>query len=110
LEVALLVARLGDQQSDFDQREDDAAEVVRAGDAPVAQHVGREQAELLPREIAAGPGELRSGHMTPEVQTRLEIFDRREHEEKAALVVWSATRANAREHIIGKLQFGHSVS
>ena len=58
VEILLLVARLGDQQADLDQGEDDAAEVLGPRDAPVRQHVRREQPELLAREVAAGPGQL----------------------------------------------------
>src|SRR4029453_6199810 len=73
------------------------------------EDVRREESELLPREIATGPGELGAGHVAPEVEAGLEILDRREHEEKGALVVGTAPRANAREDVVGELQFRHAV-
>ena len=71
------------------------------------QHVRGEQPELLPREVAAGPGELGTGDVAPGLQPGLEILDRREHEEVAALVVLPAPRTDAGHHIIGELQFVH---
>src|SRR6476660_2507115 len=109
LEVLDLVARLGDQQPDLDQREHDAAEVLRPGDAPVRQHGLGQQAELIPGEVAAGPGELGAAHVTPDLQTGLQILDGGEHEQEPALVVGSTSRADARENVIGELQLVHAV-
>src|SRR5205823_11404979 len=65
LEVRGLVARLAGQQADIDQREDDAAQVVGAGDTPVREDGRREQAELVEREVAACPGEFGPGEVAP---------------------------------------------
>src|SRR2546428_11837337 len=87
LEVLPLVARLAREQPDVDQGEYDVPEVVGAGDPPMVEHGGREQPELLQREIAARPRELRPAQMAARRQPPLRILERREHEQVAALVI-----------------------
>src|SRR4051812_29587118 len=108
LEVGFGIARLGDQQADVHQGEHDSPEILGPADAPVRQHVGGEEPELLPGEIAAGPGELGSGDVAPGLESRLEIFDRREHEEIRALVVLPAPRPDPGQDVLSELQLAHS--
>ena len=58
-EVGLVIAGLGHQHPDLHQGEHHAAEILGPGDAPVAEHARRQQPELLPGEVAAGPGGAR---------------------------------------------------
>src|SRR3712207_6184293 len=56
-----LVARVGreaDEEAEVHQREHDVAEVRGAPDAPVVEHLAREDAEAIEREVAARGGEL----------------------------------------------------
>src|SRR3989454_1007213 len=87
IEVLDPVAVLAGEEADVDEHEDDAAEVLRRGDAPVGEHGRSEQAELLQREIAARPGELAAGEMAAGGEPALRVFQRREHEEIGALVI-----------------------
>src|SRR3712207_788802 len=69
-EVGLVVAGLGDEEPDVHQREDDPAEVLGPVHAPVPQHMGREEPELLPSEVPAGPGQLGPTHVTSHLEAR----------------------------------------
>src|SRR3954469_4880209 len=107
LEVGFGIARLGHQQADIHQGEHDSSEVLGPADAPVRQHVGGEEPELLPGEIAAGPGELGPGDVAPGIEPRLEIFDRGEHEEIRALVVLPAPCPDPGQDVLSELQLAH---
>ena len=93
---------------DLHQREDDAAEILGARDAPVREHVRRQETELLAGEIPAGPRQLGAGHVAPDLQTRLQILDGGEHEQEAALVIRAAPRPDPRENVVGELQLVHA--
>src|SRR2546430_2546240 len=107
IEVFDLVARLSRQQADVDQGEDDVAEVLGAGDPPVAQHGGREQPELVEREVATGPGELRPAQVAARGQLALGVLERREHEQIAALLVAAVLLADALERFLQRSEIAH---
>src|SRR5438552_13373048 len=107
LEVLGLVARLAGQQSDVDQREDDAAQVVGAGDTPVGEDGRREQSELVEREVAAGPGELGPGEVAPGGELPLRVLERRQHEQVAALGVAPLLLPDARERLLQRGEVAH---
>src|SRR2546429_1715967 len=107
IEVFDLVARLSRQQADVDQGEDDVAEVLGAGDPPVAQHGGREQPELVEREVATGPGELRPAQVAACGQLALGVLERREHEQVAALVVAAVLLADPLERFLQRREVAH---
>src|SRR5256884_5360419 len=107
LEVLELVARLARQQSDIDQREDDAAEVFGAGDTPVREDGRREQAELVEREVAARPGELGSGDVATRGELPLGVLERRQHEQVAALGVAPLLLLDARERLFQRREIAH---
>src|SRR2546426_241047 len=107
IEVFDLVARLSRQQADVDQGEDDVAEVLGAGDPPVAQHCGREQPELVEREVATGPGELRPAQVAARGQLALGVLERREYEQIAALLVAAVLLADAVERFLQRREIAH---
>src|SRR5213594_866393 len=107
LEVLALVARLARQQPHVDQGEHDVPEVVGAGDSPVVQHGGRQQPELLEREIAAGPGELRPAQVAARRQPPLRILERREHEQVAALVIAAVLLPDPLERLLQRGEVAH---
>src|SRR6266516_3344981 len=86
IEILDPVALLPGEEADVDEHEDDAAEVLRGGDAPVGEDGRREQAELVEREIAARPGELAAGEMAAGGEPPLGILQRSKDEEIGALV------------------------
>jgi hypothetical protein len=49
----------------------------------VREHRLGQEAELIPGEVAAGPGELGAAHVAPDLEARLQILDGGEHEQKA---------------------------
>ena len=107
LEVGLEVARLGHQQSDLHQGEDDSAYIFRASDAPVGQHSLSEEAELLRGKIPAGPGQL--GARSRGGESRDGSAETRwcQYEEVRALVIRSSPGANSCHHVVGQLQLVH---
>src|SRR6267378_4453126 len=107
IEVFDLVARLSRQEAHVDQREDDVPEVLGAGNPPVAQHREREQPELVEREVAAGPGELRPAQVAARRQLALGVFERREHEQVAALVVAAVLLADSLERFLQGREIAH---
>src|SRR5437868_15421396 len=107
LEVLGLVARRTRQQSDVDQREDDAAEVLGAGDTPVRQDGRREQAELLEREVAARPGELGPGEVATRGELPLGVLERRQREQVATLGVAPVLLPDARERLLQSGEVAH---
>src|SRR5437660_2951653 len=107
IEVFDLVAWLSRQEPHVDQREDDVPEILGAGDPPVAQHRGREQPELVEREVAAGPGELRPAQVAARRQLALGVFERREHEQVAALVVAAVLLADSLERFLQGREISH---
>src|SRR3989442_4417902 len=63
VEILELVRGCARQQPYVDQQEDDAAQILGGRDPPVLQHRRGEQAELLEREVPAGPGQLAAGEV-----------------------------------------------
>src|SRR5260370_9993185 len=86
LEVLALVARLACQEADVNEREHDAPQVLGARDAPGRQDGRREQPELLEREVATGPGELRARQVASRWQLRLGVLGRGEAEQGSTLL------------------------
>src|SRR6267378_5943298 len=107
IEVFDLVAWLSRQEPHVDQREDDVPEILGAGDPPVAQHREREQPELVEREVAAGPGELRPAQVAARRQLALGVLERREHEQLAALVVAAVLLADSLERFLQGREIAH---
>jgi hypothetical protein len=66
-----------------------------------------QQTELLAREIAASPGELRPGHVPARLQTGLEKLDGGEHEKVSTLVVSASAGADPSHDVFGKLKIVH---
>src|SRR2546426_538272 len=87
LEVLRLVGRLAGEEPDVDQQEHDAPQVLGAADVPVSEHGGGEQPELIQREVAARPRQLRAGEVATRRKLRLRVLERRQHEHVAALGV-----------------------
>src|SRR5213596_1341177 len=107
VEVLELVARLAGEQAHVDQREHDAPEVRRGGDPPVREHRRREQPELLEREIAAGPRQLRPRQVAPRGQALLRVLERRQHEQIAALVEAPILLADPLERLLEGREVAH---
>src|SRR6266516_723053 len=107
VEVLELVARLAGEQAHVDQREHDAPEVRRGGDPPVREHRRREQPELLEREIAAGPRQLRPRQVPPRGQALLRVLERRQHEQIAALVEAPILLADPLERLLEGREVAH---
>src|SRR3989441_503023 len=107
LEVLRLVGRLAGEEPDVDQQEHDAPQVLGAPDVPVGEHGGREQPELLQREVAARPRELRAREVTARRELRLRVLERRQHEHVAALVVAAVVPADLRERLGERRELAH---
>src|SRR5262245_9192745 len=98
-EVLDSVARLLGEESGIDQREHDRTEVLGAPHAPVLQHRGREQAELLQSEVATGPGELGPRQVAARGETALRILEGGEHEQIGALVEAAVARPDLLQRV-----------
>src|SRR3989475_5336585 len=107
IEILELVARLPREQPHVDQGEHDAPEILGAGDPPEAEHGRRQQAELVEREVAAGPGELSSAQVAARRQLALRVLERREHEQVAALVVAAVLLADPLERFLQGREIAH---
>src|SRR5947209_3216577 len=107
LEVLRLVGRLAGEEPDVDQQEHDAPQVLGVADVPVAEHRGGEQPELLQREVAARPCELRAGEVAPRRELRLRVLERRQHEHVAALVVTAVALADLLERFRERRELAH---
>src|SRR3989449_4858522 len=107
IEILELVARLPREQPHVDQGEHDAPEILGAGDPPEAEHGRRQQAELVEREVAAGPGELSSAQVAARRQLALRVLERREHEQVAALVVAAVLLADPLERFLQRREVAH---
>src|SRR5215212_11243187 len=105
LEIGFRVARLSDEESNIDEGVDDAAEIFSAMYSPMRENAGGQQTELLPGEVAAGPRQLRSAHVTARIETRLQKLDCSKHEHVRALVILSTPGTNPRHYVVSKLQF-----
>src|SRR6266550_1384845 len=110
IEVFDLVARLSRQQAHVDQREHDVPEILGAGDPPVAQHRGRQQPELVEREVATGPRELRPAQVAARRQLALGVLERREHEQITALVVAAILLADPLERFLQGREIAHGLT
>src|SRR5207245_3683229 len=110
LEVLQLVGRLAGEQPDVDQQEDDAPQVLGVADVPVGEHRGGEQPELLQREVAARPCELRAGEVAPRRELRLRVLERRQHEYVAALGVTAVALADLLERFRERRELAHGRS
>src|SRR2546428_9789685 len=107
IEVFRLVARLPGEQPDVDQREHDAPQIRRGGDAPVCEHRRGEQPELFEREVPARPRELGAGEMAARRQPPLRVLERREREQIAALVVAGVLLPDALERLFQGGEVAH---
>src|SRR6266702_8169872 len=110
VEVLDAVALLPREEADVDQHAHDADEVLGAGDAPVGEDGRRQQAELLERQVAARPGELRTGEVPPRREAALRELERRQGEQVAALVVAPIARADLRERRVQRREVAHGVA
>src|SRR6059058_2432113 len=97
IEILELVARLPREQPHVDQGKHDAPKILRAGDPPETEHGRRQQAELVEREVAAGPGELGS----------TQVAARRQLEQIAALVVAAVLLADPLERFLEGREIAH---
>src|SRR5712691_8647167 len=107
VEILELVRGCARQQPDVDQQEDDAAQILGGRDPPVLQHRRGEQAELLEREVPAGPGQLAAGEVAAGREPALGILERREDEEVAALVVAAVAPLDLRERFVQRREVAH---
>src|SRR5258708_10181209 len=108
IEVLDFVGLLLRQQADFDQQEHDAPQVVRGADAPEVEHRAGEQSELLQREVAAGPGQLRPREMPPRGEAALGIIEGGQYEEVGALVIAAVAGAHGVECGLQRQLFVHA--
>src|SRR5436305_9848214 len=107
IEILELVARLPREQPHVDQGKHDAPKILRAGDPPETEHGRRQQAELVEREVAAGPGELGSTQVAARRQLALRVLERRQHEQIAALVVAAVLLADPLERFLEGREIAH---
>src|SRR3989449_2546831 len=107
LEVRGLVGRLAREQAHIDQREHDPSQVLGAGDAPVPEHRRRQQPELLPREVPARPGELSAAQMPARREPALGVFQGRQHEQVAALVIAVVLPSDVLERLFERREVAH---
>src|SRR2546426_6568786 len=107
LEIRRLVGRLAREQAHIDQREHDPSQVLGAGDAPVPEHRRRQQPELLPREVPARPGELSAAQMPARREPALGVFQGRQHEQVAALVIAVVLPSDVLERLFERREVAH---
>src|SRR6266850_5204673 len=107
LEVLQLVGRLAREQAHVDQREHHPSQVLGGGDAPVPEDGGREQPELLPREVPARPGELPAAQVPPRRELALGVLQGRQHEQVAALVIAVVLPPDALERLFERREVAH---
>src|SRR5438093_48467 len=107
IDILELVARLPREQPHVDQGKHDAPKILRAGDPPETEHGRRQQAELVEREVAAGPGELGSTQVAARRQLALRVLERRQHEQIAALVVAAVLLADPLERFLEGREIAH---
>src|SRR5437870_4562021 len=107
LEVLRLVGRLAGEEPDVDQQEHDAPQVLGAADVPVSEHGGGEQPELIQREVAARPRQLRAGEVATRRKLRLRVLERRQHEHVAALGVAAVALADLLERFRERRELAH---
>src|SRR5213080_1363278 len=107
LEIRRLVGRLAREQAHIDQREHDPSQVLGAGDAPVPEHRRRQQPELLPREVPARPGELSAAQVPACRELALGVFQGRQHEQVAALVIAVVLPPDALERLFERREVAH---
>src|SRR6266550_2796967 len=95
LEVLQLVGRLAGEQAHVDQHEHDPSQVLGAGDAPVSEDGGREQPELLSREVPARR------------ELALRVLEGRQHEQVTALVIAVVLPPDALEGLFERRKVAH---
>src|SRR5262249_45983780 len=76
--IVAAVRRLADEQIQFDEREDDVADIRRRVNTPVSQDLPGQHAVAIQREIAARHRELAARDVAPLRQPRLAELERRE--------------------------------
>ena len=106
-ELVTRIRRLTHQQLEFDKDEHDVAKVCCGVNAPVREHLLREHAEPIERQIATRQGELASRNVSALGQLLLTEFETAEHEEIRAFLEALLARLDAIHHPIAKGEIGH---
>jgi len=109
-EVLEPVALLPGQQPDVDEHEDDATQILGTGDAPVLEDRLREQSELLQREIAARPGELRAAQVAARRQPALGELEGCQHEQVAAVLIAAVALPDLGERLLQRGKLAHGAA
>src|SRR6266576_4281331 len=108
IEVGDFIGLLLRQQADLDQEKHDPSQVGRGADAPVVEHGAGEQDELLQREVAAGPRQLRPRQMAARGQAALGVLEGGQDKEIGALVVAAVAQPDGLERGLERELFVHA--
>ena len=76
----------------------------------MGEHGRRQQAELFPRQVPAGPGHLGAGEVTSGGEACLDVLDGTEHKEIRSFVELVAPGADARQDVGHEREVVHAGS